>query len=771
MIEKITRHIPLLILVLSLLVGLVFLLPGGSVAGASAIITRFSFIRDIHRCRITGKEKIDKVVVRFKKSHIIQNPNYFPKHTGVGQKLNWQLGKLVSRKRKQVETRASLFTPEGVSVLSPLVAVSVGTYFKSSVTAVGKGKVCYTLRVLDESGKKLAQTNFQITSRQGWSPFRVSLTRFSGKKIKIALSAHSSKDAFPFWGEPAVYGSGSRCGPNVLIIMVDAMRYDVLGVNGSSLGITPNIDRYAARGVSFTNCYANANWTRPSELSMFTGKYPRRLRINQLDFPLSSVERDFFYKNIKTLPDLFRKRGYRTRGIINNIFLQAFTGTGVDIGFSHMSDFRTLNRDTRDISKEALRWAKQHRGQSWFMFCNFNTPHKPYSAPRRFFNQVMPDRHWRFGTKVKEYLAEVAFADYWIGILLDGLERSGLLKNTIVVINADHGEVLWPWHNYSTVYSEYTRFGHSLTMLDEELKIPLVIFGPGVQRKGCDGTLVQLVDLFPTLAALSGFDALSGLDGRDLSPLLRPGGKLPPAFVYSQGLMLESVRQGRYKYVWRPPGFDLIGRMATKPDRRVPEELYDLLRDPQERKNIIHKKVQIAARMRQVALKVKDSRVANRLVCNWPVGVGELSGEIVTEGVFFKVPVLPSGTGQLSSDGHRFRFRVSRSKKPFNLSFELHPDFAPVQFCLRMDGRLVPASAIYLGKAGLSALSRSCQLRSFGDFRLTASKGVPLPLLRNEPGVYFYREQKRLSIRYSGNTTHLSTEIKTVLRDWGYIQR
>ena len=752
--------------------GLFALLDGGTGGRrAAGRVVRFSFLEQLPRCRVRGIEKANPEIALFKKRHPIKNANRYPAHLGPVNDLNWQAGFLVSRRKKQVETRASLLCPAGVVVRSPLLKFSGEAVFRAHVAVAGRGGAVFRLKVLGDAGELLHTVSISNRSGEGWKTFRFPLNTPGGKGY-LVLSADCVSGAFPLWGEPVVSASGKRSGPNVLIIMVDAMRGDVMGVNGSGLGLTPNIDRYASGGVSFTRCFANANWTRPSELSMFTGLYPRRLRINQLDFPVSAAERNFFYKNIRTLPDLFRKNGYRTRGIINNIFLQTFTGTGVDIGFDHVSDFRTINRDTRDITREALKWADANRNSSWFMFCNYNTPHKPYSAPERFFRQIKDDPKWRFERRVKEYLAEVAFADHWIGKLLDGLKRMGSLTNTIVVINADHGEVLWPWHNYSTVYSDYTRFGHSLTMLDEELHVPLIIFGPGIRRGGTNATLVQLVDLFPTLTDLAGLKRQGKIDGRSLAGLLSQGKKPAERPVYAQGLMLEAVRTSRYKYVWRPPGFDRIGIMGKKPHRRVPEELYDLKTDPGERRNIIRQQPEVAARLRKLALERGDSRVKNNFICKWPEGVGYLSGEIVTEGAFFRCPKLPGGHGRLSSDGRRFRFQVKRGKaEDFRFSFQVHPDFAPVSLSLRYNGIPVPAQRIYLGKTGFPGKGRSAVLRSDGDFRMAVCRDLPLPLARGERGSFLFREPGRLSIRYSSDTTRLSTEIKTVLRDWGYIQK
>ena len=749
----------------------------------------FSFIDGLSKCSVKGiKKSMDRISV-FKNKYRIKNPNYYPYYSGNIQNINWNIGFLVSKEKKQVETRSSLLITKNIKVCSPQIRIEDNTVFKFATSCASldnlQAKILYRFRVLSEDGKALLEKTFvQNSGTKKWVNRSIDLSTLSGEDVHIELSSKSSSVmTYPFWANPVVYTKRRSLKPNVIFILVDAVRSDMIGAYGSRLGVSPNIDKLAENGAVFINCIANANWTRPSELSMMTAVYPKDLKINLLDFPVSKQERLHFYKTAKfeTMPRLFRKNGYKSSAIVNNIFLQDYSQTGVDLGFDEITDYRTINRDTIDITEKAISWIKEHKDKPYYLFVNYNTPHKPYSAPERFFRQIKKDPGWMYERKVKEYIAEIAYADHYVGKLIDSLRSDKLLKNTIVVITADHGEVLWPFHNFSTVYSKYTRFGHSLTMHDEELKVPFIVYYPKRIRPVKIEKQIRLLDAFPTLIELcsptniqrfkkqnKGAGLLNLMDGKK-EKIKRP--------AYIQGFMLEGLRTQNYKYIYRPPGFDKIGLMGRPVNKRVREELYDLKNDPQERNNIINKRPSASIMMRKLFMKYRDSRTKNYLIFNSKKGAAEYTGRITTSGVFYRVKQPAGGRVIASPDGKvlSFYFKANTKKDKNNIKrrkieFQVHPNYSGIDFSIYKNNRKLSPRDFFLGRFGIPFLKNETSIHKKMEFEVSQSHVVPLPVRKNIDGVYFYREPDELGMRYSRDSSTLSKEIKTVLRDWGYIQ-
>jgi hypothetical protein len=103
---------------------------------------------------------------------------------------------------------------------------------------------------------------------------------------------------------------------------VDSLRRDALGCNGQKISTSPNIDLLCKEGISFKNHFSNANWTKPSMISMLTGEYTSNLGITNTGFPIYPREKEVYYNGkIKSLPEILRSTGYYTASIMNNVFL------------------------------------------------------------------------------------------------------------------------------------------------------------------------------------------------------------------------------------------------------------------------------------------------------------------------------------------------------------------------------------------------------------------------------------------------------------------
>lgn len=319
--------------------------------------------------------------------------------------------------------------------------------------------------------------------------------------------------------------------PNVLLITADSLRADA--VDYAPGGMTPAIAALAARGVRFDRAYTVTPWTAPSLVSIFTGLYPPTHGVVNRD--------DTTPKTLPTLPRLLGSRGY---SLANFGF------------FTAVSYYRNLGLPEQAIagaevvgSQALTEWLAGAR-EPFFAWIHYTEPHMPYGASgyeaaevkvkgssgleRAQLSATLPiGAGYAFAPGDREklvalYRADVARMDGEIGKVLAALEKRGLSARTIVVLTADHGEELL----------EHGWVGHASTsgqakLVDEVLRIPLVVAGPGVPAGRTVRALAQNVDVMPTLLDLTGLPSPKGLQGVSLLPAMEGGSPRKLAFFDS----------------------------------------------------------------------------------------------------------------------------------------------------------------------------------------------------------------------------------------------
>jgi choline-sulfatase len=345
---------------------------------------------------------------------------------------------------------------------------------------------------------------------------------------------------------------------NVVIITIDTLRADHVGVYGYGAARTPVLDRLAREGVRYERAYATAPITLPSHASLMTGRYPpgHGARHNGMRMDLKSL----------TLADAFAAAGYKTAA-----FVAAFP---LDRRFGLIKGFQTygdsMPRDAggrvaneragRLVVDEALAWLSTRRGDKFFLWVHLFEPHAPYGDLRSEAQRA------RAAPVIARYDDDIAEADAQVGRLLEGLRDRR--PETLIVATADHGEA----------FGEHGEISHSLFTYDTTLRVPLIVAGPQVPAGQTIDTPVSLVDVAPTLASLAGlprFDA----DGRSLivsdsrSPIPDPRSLYAESFAPLLDFgwsPLRTIRKADWKYI-----------AAPKP------ELYDLKNDPGETRNLL----------------------------------------------------------------------------------------------------------------------------------------------------------------------------------------
>lgn len=403
---------------------------------------------------------------------------------------------------------------------------------------------------------------------------------------------------------------------NVLFIAVDDLNDWTGFLGGHPQARTPNLDRLAESGTTFTRAYCSAPACNPSRASLLSGVRPSTSGVYQNNQPWRPVLAD-----VVTLPQNFTAAGYDVAGggkIFHNSFNDAaswpewfalkgadhpkpdetpvngiantahFDWGPVDVPDEAMGDYKTVSW--------AIDWlSDQDREQPFFLAVGLIRPHLPWYAPRSYFDHypldeislpptrdddlddipsaglamARPERdhrnvieHGQWEKAVQGYLASIEFADAQIGRLLDALDVSGEAENTIIVFWGDHG-----WHLGEKQH--WRKFA----LWEEATRVPLIISAPGLTEPGSrSGRTVTLLDLYPTLVELCGLPSQPQLEGNSLVPLLRdPGTAWERPALTTHGRNNHAIRTERWRYIRYEDGS---------------EELYDHEADPQEWTNL-----------------------------------------------------------------------------------------------------------------------------------------------------------------------------------------
>jgi arylsulfatase A-like enzyme len=238
-----------------------------------------------------------------------------------------------------------------------------------------------------------------------------------------------------------------------------------------------------------------------------------------------------------------------------------------------------------------------YASQSWFdLYPEETVQLPPYRADDRddvprfawYLNWKLPEPRlawlrqagqWR--PTVRAYLASVSFADHMVGLVVDALDASGYADNTIVVVFSDHGYHL----------GEKDITGKN-TLWERSTRVPLIVAGPGVTRGARTNEPAEILDVYPTLAAMAGISTPDTLEGRSLVPQLRDAAarREAPA-ITTHGPGNHGIRDHRYRYIRYADGS---------------EELYDLEVDPNEWTNRVLDPTLASVRQRLVAFLPTD---------------------------------------------------------------------------------------------------------------------------------------------------------------------
>ncbi len=371
---------------------------------------------------------------------------------------------------------------------------------------------------------------------------------------------------------------------NILCILVDDLGFGDLSCQGAKDLRTPHIDQLAAQGMRMTQFYANCTVCSPSRASLLTGRYPDMVGVPGVIRQFENNSWGYLDPATELIPEPLNQRGYHT-AIIGKWHLGfEAPNTPNDRGFEYfkgflgdmMDDYRThlrggknwmrLNRDIIDPEGHAtnlftdwtLEYLEKRAGdkQPFFLYLAYNAPHFPIQPPPEFLERVN-QREPGLSEKRAKNVAFIEHLDHHVGRIMEYLEASGLINNTLVVFTSDNGGAL----RYEQSNGKLR--GGKQDMYEGGIRVPAFVVWKGkITPGGSSDRLTLLMDLFPTFTELAGAEAGATIDGESFLPELM-GEQRPPSkrFVYwvrreggnYGGQAYYAARQGDYKILQNTP--------------------------------------------------------------------------------------------------------------------------------------------------------------------------------------------------------------------------
>lgn len=417
--------------------------------------------------------------------------------------------------------------------------------------------------------------------------------------IVFAVCAQSSAHHIP-------NRSAADNAPNIVMVVVDALRADRLGAYGYSRATSPAMDRMAAEGAVFTRTYSHGNRTIVSIPSLFTSLYPSEhgaVGRGDVIQPLPSSR--------TTIAELLQGRGYATVGLMSNVYLKrAF---GLTQGFDRVDEFGTAHRRLSvfrvleaaglmntprhkvgaspyapEVTARAREWMQRLEDRPYFLYVHYMDVHHPYESDpqevRRLAEGISAaeaDRLFDLTTQLVDgprpislpdslllelsnlYDACIATVDAHVGHMLDAIRTGGAKRPTVVVLTADHGDE----------FLEHGSLYHTNVVVEELIRVPLLVWRsdhawPPARIEG----MARHVDVLPTLADITGATAPGGIEGTSLLDCLQRGTRAPDSLSISEGDYCAAIVTPSWKMMF----VDTTGVYS----------LYNLVEDPAGMKDI-----------------------------------------------------------------------------------------------------------------------------------------------------------------------------------------
>jgi arylsulfatase A-like enzyme len=401
----------------------------------------------------------------------------------------------------------------------------------------------------------------------------------------VLVAAGACREARPKPAPRPSPSSGSN--RSVLLVTIDTLRADHLGVYGYSRPTSPRIDALAGQGLVFDHAYTYWPKTRGSMAILLTSRRPSQNGYGKSHPMLLGFN--------PTLASVLKEAGYVTAAAVDNPNVAAANGYAK--GFDayretwEESALRTEADRARAITETALGFLKAaRRDRPFFLWLHYVSPHAPYTPPPPYDTAFLDaaaragprlpivaglhggiPKQWavrgqdRLGYYVAQYDGEIAAVDQEVGRVIDGLRDSGAAERTVVVLTSDHGESLGE-HDYY--------FDHGEDVFEPSLAIPLVVAGPGLPAGRRVSAFASTLDVVPTVLDAVKVSYPPELAGTSLLPIVRGESQGPDRLFAQNDRNLSATWDRRFKLVATPVG---DGRRLA---------LYDRAQDPGETRDL-----------------------------------------------------------------------------------------------------------------------------------------------------------------------------------------
>ncbi|MEQ6120631.1 sulfatase-like hydrolase/transferase [Reichenbachiella sp. MALMAid0571] len=351
--------------------------------------------------------------------------------------------------------------------------------------------------------------------------------------------------------------------PNILILMPDQFRADMMGVAGHPDVLTPNIDQLAGDGIRFTNAISGAPVCCPTRATIQTGLYIHEHKVTNNNMPMDTT--------LTTIAELLGNEGYAT-GFIGKWHLdggipEESVGGYIEEGAKRQGwqdwngyeksheffEVWKFNEKKEKVRVEGYNWEptwqtdmalnfikkNTEEKKPWCYYIAYGPPHNPFQCPQNFLNMYDPNKivlppdveNELDQDELKEvrrlrqiYYGQVSSIDHEVGRLVEGLDKMKISDNTIVLFISDHGDILGS-HSHE-VKERYIQEGKKLEFYLRTkgkpyitaLRTPLIIKWPAVIKPGkVNDVLVNSVDIAPTLIDLAGVKVPSKMSGQSMA--------------------------------------------------------------------------------------------------------------------------------------------------------------------------------------------------------------------------------------------------------------
>ncbi|MEN8164225.1 MAG: sulfatase [Acidobacteriota bacterium] len=397
--------------------------------------------------------------------------------------------------------------------------------------------------------------------------------------------------------------------PNIVLVVIDALRADHLSHYGYHRDTAGAIDDFVASSTRFADCSSQAPWTNPSVASLFTGLNTARHRTNTFGAALPT---DF-----TTLAESLQSNGWTTAAVSFNPGVRS--ELDFDQGFETYDEFlgkATAYPHMEEMVSRVATWLDEQPQQPFFLYLQPMNVHGPYRVPKEARSNVLgrpPGREFRYygdlmngilrkgkfesrdqvpgpylESLIDKYDTAIRYSTDQLGELFAVLSRHQLYEDTLIIVTADHGEELF----------DHGGFSHGWSLHRESLHVPLFIKLPGQSDGGVVEAPVELIDLYPTILEAAGILTDLDLDGRSLVPLIL--GKADPESDQEPERLTQTAWKGRC--VARgisAQGFRLIEIERNYERVKNVIRMYDLAGDPREEEDVSGRHPKIALELRQ----------------------------------------------------------------------------------------------------------------------------------------------------------------------------